>query len=327
MEEIREWIKPNETAKEMMNRIMSGDRRPLLLLPPLHRIPLRPGNVLELVGPSPSAKTTILIQESITCILPQEWNGLHFGGLGRLVMYIDLDCRFDVLRLSQMLRQRIRTTVQHHQLDDQVDYDKLFVPCMKRFVYLRCYNTLQFLATLKTLHYRIKKESETHGVSVCFLMIDSIGSFHWMERAAALSSRGGSTRKCLSLQSVSETVVQELKRLLLVHPLLVIATKANILGDRYVKSEGKWNFKKWSSLDASSLNEMPNNNQRVPYRDYMPSIWQSFVTHRIVLRATDSHLTANMQRYPSVYISEWLLPPLSFADKFEVRDGGVIIVP
>ncbi|KAM7258854.1 hypothetical protein ACFE04_014595 [Oxalis oulophora] len=147
-----------------------------------------------------------------------------------------------------------------------------------------------------------------------------------MERAAALSSRGGSTRKCFSLQSVSETVVQELKRLLLVHPLLVIASKANILGDRYVKRGNGENFRKRSSLDASSLNEMSNNNQRLPYRDYMPSIWQSFVTHRFVLRATDSHLIANMQRYPSVYISEWLLPPLSFADKFEVSNGGVVIV-
>ncbi|PKA53372.1 DNA repair protein XRCC2 like [Apostasia shenzhenica] len=64
--------------------------RPALLIPPLHRIHIRAGNVA-----------------AIHCILPKEWNGVHFGGLERLVAYFDLDCRFDVLRLSQALKHRI----------------------------------------------------------------------------------------------------------------------------------------------------------------------------------------------------------------------------
>lgn len=43
----------------------------------------------------------------MNCILPKEWNGVHYGGLERLVMFIDLDCRFDILRLSEMLKHRI----------------------------------------------------------------------------------------------------------------------------------------------------------------------------------------------------------------------------
>lgn len=46
-------------------------------------------------------------QAAISCILPKEWKDVHYGGLGRLVMFIDLDCRFDVLRFSQMLKHRI----------------------------------------------------------------------------------------------------------------------------------------------------------------------------------------------------------------------------
>lgn len=41
------------------------------------------------------------------CILPKEWKGIHFGGLEKIVVYFDLDCRFDVLRLSNALRIRI----------------------------------------------------------------------------------------------------------------------------------------------------------------------------------------------------------------------------
>lgn len=58
---VKDWIKPDETAKEMLTRIFNV--RPFLILPPpLHKLPLRAGNVVEIVGPSPSAKTHILMQ-------------------------------------------------------------------------------------------------------------------------------------------------------------------------------------------------------------------------------------------------------------------------
>ena len=44
----------------------------------------------------------------------------------------------------------------------------------------------------------------------------------------------------MDLQSVSETVVQEIRKLLLVHPMLVMATKVAILGNRYSKNELRW---------------------------------------------------------------------------------------
>ena len=56
----RGWICTDESAKEMLSRVSA--ERSLLLLPPLHRVPLRLGNVVEIVGPSSSAKTQILIQ-------------------------------------------------------------------------------------------------------------------------------------------------------------------------------------------------------------------------------------------------------------------------
>uniref|UniRef100_M1D419 DNA repair protein XRCC2 homolog n=1 Tax=Solanum tuberosum TaxID=4113 RepID=M1D419_SOLTU len=88
----REWIEADETAKQFLTRVFS--ERPFLPLPPpLHRIPLRPGNVVEIVGPSPSSKTRILMQAK---------------------------------------------------------YDKeLFAVSMRRFLYIRCYDSFEFLATLK----------------------------------------------------------------------------------------------------------------------------------------------------------------------------------
>lgn len=57
---MRGSIEGDESAKEMLARVLTG--RPFLLLPPLHRVPLRVGNVVEIFGPSPSAKTHILMQ-------------------------------------------------------------------------------------------------------------------------------------------------------------------------------------------------------------------------------------------------------------------------
>lgn len=104
-DETRSWIRGDETAKQMLSRALRD--RAFVLLPPLHRVPLRAGNVVEITGASPSAKTQILIQAAISCILPKTWNGIHYGGLGKLVLFLDLDCRFDVLRLSEMLKHRL----------------------------------------------------------------------------------------------------------------------------------------------------------------------------------------------------------------------------
>lgn len=45
------------------------------------------------------------------------------------------------------------------------------------------------------------------------------------------------SRKSLSLQSVFETVVQEMRKLVQLHPMFVIATKATTFGDRNFASE------------------------------------------------------------------------------------------
>ncbi|GKV27261.1 hypothetical protein SLEP1_g36453 [Rubroshorea leprosula] len=173
----QEWLVEDESAKEMLDRVQTD--RPFLLLPPLHRVPLRVGNVVEIVGPSPSAKTHILIQAAINCILPQESDGVKYGGLGHLVMFLDLDCRFDILRFSELLKLRILEArgskdVEAWNYNERMKpyNEELFAFCIRRFIYLRCQDSLEFLASLKTLHYRLQKEREAHGIGVRFLMID-----------------------------------------------------------------------------------------------------------------------------------------------------------
>lgn len=39
--------------------------------------------------------------------MPKEWKGVRYGGMERLAAFVDLDCRFDILRFSQLLKHQI----------------------------------------------------------------------------------------------------------------------------------------------------------------------------------------------------------------------------
>lgn len=56
----RAWLAVDETAAAFLSRSLSA-RPPILLPPPLHRAPLRPGNVVEIAGPSNSGKSQLLL--------------------------------------------------------------------------------------------------------------------------------------------------------------------------------------------------------------------------------------------------------------------------
>ncbi|XP_073106654.1 DNA repair protein XRCC2 homolog isoform X2 [Elaeis guineensis] len=340
-ENPRGWIHGDETAKAMLSRILT--ERPFLFLPPLHRVPLRVGNVVEIAGPSPSAKSQILLHAAVNCILPEEWKGIRFGGLGRMVMYFDLDCRFDVLRLSQILKHRIMEAYRstnntywkekgEHQKNDAPTThmylcdDELFLDCMRRFLYIRCYNSFEFLAALKAMHSHSQRESEALGVSVHFLMIDSIGAFYWMDRACQPMPIGGSKRKNVSLQSLAEAVVQEICKLLQMQPVLVLATKATIFGAGTSGNDAQRAFGKWCSEGKMDSRTSSREGEKLMYREYMPSSWQSFVTHRVHLQALDEIISGGEYGTLLTYASQWVQPPLNIKDKFAIRDDGIFLI-
>ncbi|GAA0155670.1 DNA metabolism protein [Lithospermum erythrorhizon] len=190
----------------------------------------------------------------------------------------------------------------------QCEEDKeLFEACMKRFLYTCCYSSFEFLATLKTLNYQLQKEKHKQEAGPLLLMIDSVGAFYWMDRGLP-SLALGANRKSLTLQTTSEIVVQEMQRLLSVHPMVVLATKTVNLGQMHTTKVSR-KQKNWSS------------NEVLPYREYMPSVWRTFVTHRILLQTSDDKEHQNNL----IYLAEWLFPSLNLVDKFILSDGGVFI--
>ncbi|KAF8775197.1 hypothetical protein HU200_004596 [Digitaria exilis] len=325
----RAWLAVDETASAFISRSLSS-RPPITLPPPLHRAPLRPGNVVEIAGPSNSGKSHLLLMAAVQCILPKEWEGIYFGGLGKSVMYLDLDCRFDVLRLAQILRNRIAegqgsTHLRNGDLEKDDTEDEfqssfenaLFSDCMQRFFYVRCYNSSGFTAALKTVQSRSR--SEVLGVGIYFVMIDSIGAFYWIDRA----SHPTRDHKGKSLQSVTETVVHEIRMFLQLQPALVLVTKAPIYAEGSTTTN---DFNRDSSkylLEDSTVSRCSRQEEgrTLSYRDYMPSIWQSFVTHRINLQVEEAEVPSVQENEVlSTYTSEWVQPSLKTKEKFFIVD-------
>lgn len=148
-------------------------------------------------------------------------------------------------------------------------------------------------------------------------MIDSIGAFHWTDRLSSSLALETHNRKSLSLTNVVETIVQELKKLLLVHSLVVLATKGTIYEEKYPANE---NNRKVSSNDHFSGN-VASKAQQPPFREFMPSSWQAFVTHKIIIRkSADYQSLQTGQQNLLAYSLEWLQPQLSRIDRFIVDD-------
>ncbi|TVU36350.1 hypothetical protein EJB05_18282, partial [Eragrostis curvula] len=321
----RAWVAVDETAAAFLSRSLAT-RPPIILPPPLHRAPLRPGNVVEIACPSNSGKTNLLLTAAVQCILPKEWEGIYFGGLGKAVMFFDLDCRFDVLRLAQMLRSRIaegRSSA--HPRNEELGKDgtkdsfncsfedTLFSDCMQRFLYVRCYSSSEFITVESQLR------SGVLGASVYFLMIDSIGAFYWMDRG----SQPARESKGKSLQSITETVVQEIRNVLQLQPALVMVTKSPIYGEGTTSMN---DFNRASSLymleDSTVMRYSRQEDERnLASREYMPPLWQSFVTHRIKLQVEEAEvLSVRENDAPSMHTSEWVQPSLKTKEKFSISN-------
>lgn len=119
------FLRPDETAAQLFARsnphpITSG-------VPPLDiHGGLHAGHLIEVAGPSCSGKTEILtqvyrmgftsqqpvgshplLQVLAHTILPEQWQDHHVGGLHAGALFLDLDTRFDLLRLIQILQSRL----------------------------------------------------------------------------------------------------------------------------------------------------------------------------------------------------------------------------
>ncbi|XP_024527405.1 DNA repair protein XRCC2 homolog isoform X2 [Selaginella moellendorffii] len=319
-DQVRGWCATDETAVDAFQGWASkrsesrrecgigraGDlRRPpvVSIAPPLDRAALRPGHVLEIAGPSGSGKTELLIQAAVSCVLPASFNGVSYGGSEAVVLMFDLDGRFDIARLTSVLKARINEAHKDDTASNSIcleeQGEEVLRASLRRFYCLRCFKSFEFLASLKSLHIQSSRISqEHHGKAVQLVLIDGIGSFYWLDWMSSCAA-AYTSRRTLGVQRFSELIVQELRNLRNTKLFLVLATKALLYAPPKRKAIAS----------------------RIQYREYMPAAWQRFVTHRLFLQPPPQAASG-----ARVFTAQWDKPSLVEKDEFFIHNHGVQVV-
>eukprot|EP00884_Botryococcus_braunii_P020909 jgi/Botrbrau1/7501/Bobra.0095s0037.1 len=187
-EALTDFLKPDETAAQLVARVSRPPLRTGVFFAPT----LRAGYILELAGPSGSAKTEILIQAAANQILPDTWEGCCLGGHAENVVYIDLDAKLDPLRLLQVLHSRVDIEVSQRALSISEETVNHFCESsLARFHLISCDSSTDFLAALSGLPALLARLKEQGGVSL--LLIDNIAAFYWLDRAVREGPPGPGT--------------------------------------------------------------------------------------------------------------------------------------
>ncbi|CAG8575636.1 2228_t:CDS:2 [Funneliformis caledonium] len=184
------------------------------------------GDVIEFYGPSCGGKTTILHHVIVTTIIPKYWtrddvSRIELNGLGKGILFFDLDGRYDIKRLYTMiiyyLRNRIRQIIKESNsqqvgtrqqlptpLSTQGSQDELFnmeslpteqeldviAKCsLKKLHIFQPNASIEYLATLLSLPEYVKVIQEKEGYEFNYLMIDSINAFYWQDKSEELGEQ------------------------------------------------------------------------------------------------------------------------------------------
>ena len=136
---------------------------------------MRAGQLVEVCGVGGSGKTEILMQAAVNCALPRERDGVRFGGCESSVLLLDLDGKFDTLRLLKILTARVEAALARETRDARTNApmpglegvlrkgpdgdkeaddalvrlsDSVYRESVGRFQMVRCHNSLDFLKAL-----------------------------------------------------------------------------------------------------------------------------------------------------------------------------------
>ncbi|XP_028400050.1 DNA repair protein XRCC2-like [Dendronephthya gigantea] len=143
--------------------------------------PIQVKDVIELYGDSGSGKTQILLHLIANCILPKSWNGIELGGRDVGVIFVDTDFHFFILRLVEILKERIKSCISDRTLPmaSVADMQALIESCLSRLIVAKCSSTEELLETVRNLEKILRERTD-----ICVMMIDSISAFYWLDKSA-----------------------------------------------------------------------------------------------------------------------------------------------
>ncbi|XP_022621472.1 DNA repair protein XRCC2 [Seriola dumerili] len=204
------------------------------------------GEVVELYGTEGTGKTELLYHLLCRCVLPRAAGGLEVD-----VVFVDTDYSLDMLRLVNILDNRLNAALSTSSPSAGSD-EVALRSCLSRLLVVHCSSSSQLLLTL---HFLETSLSLRPGLAL--LLIDSISAFYWLDRCeggASLTKQEEKLSKCSEL----------LGRLLRDYRITVFATCHAI----------RRSFSGPTSSSSSSSLESD--------RPYLCRPWRRLVTHRLL---------------------------------------------
>ena len=381
------WFVSSPSGKASTDRVtarLSSHFRALLFAPPaasllsrtltdpvLTGIPfvdahgaMRAGQLVEVCGVGGSGKTEILMQAAVNCALPRERDGVRFGGCESSVLLLDLDGKFDTLRLLKILTARVeaalaRETRERRAADDALVRlsDAVYRESVGRFQMVRCHNSLDFLKALAVVDKiferrealaatraaapedaRVPRDAEKESMKSTaapprrLLLVDNVAAFYWLDRAsrrdhdAPLSLHNVHHASALALMEISRRC-----RAPVVATKAVAATKATSASDRHADDRAADD----RAARASTARET------TAHKDFLPPKWTSAVTQRLVLepmecfdddrRRDENAIGAERFQgrggYGASFVARWELPAGRPSARYRVDgEAGIRVV-
>jgi DNA-repair protein XRCC2 len=240
---------------------------------------LRPGNVLECCGASSCAKTALLVEAAVTCLLPSERSndGVDYRGNCAGVLYLDLDGRLDAARLPLALSRRILRARQQAAPDGALcaPDDPVYRASLSRFRLLRCRSSAEVVQACAALDELVSPESASPAARL--LLLDNLGAHYWVEKAA----RQAPADAGMSAFADSRPMRPPALDARTVHSALAAAVGAVARKRRLVVIATKHSFG-LPTPPAAGTGGGPS------FREYMSKEWQAEVSHRLHLFHPDA---------------------------------------
>lgn len=225
--------------------------------------PVQVKDVIELYGDDGSGKTQILLHLIANCILPQKWKGAYLAGREVSVIFVDTDYHFSLLRLVEILEERITACFLQQGLPlTSVAVREAFIKsCLARLIIARCNSTEELLDTMQSFDKLLCNRTD-----ICAMMIDSISAFYYQDK-----SEGGKTY--YGQEKHQKKLVELLRRYIDRYYLVVVATLPAIF-----------------SKDVKQIQQLED-------YSYMCRPWKCFVKYAyVVSRMSDKSSTFSLKQ-------------------------------
>ena len=229
--------------------------------------------VIEITGTSScSGKTHLLYYITALSILPFQFENEYIQGKEAAVVVFDLDNRFNIPRLKQVMKHHVYQCLRRHQdgiLNEEEDandsIEKLLDAALLHVHLFRPQSSTSWLSTIQSLT-KYLLQSQGHfsiGRALSAVLVDSVSAFFWQDRqneVAHQCEENPLSNPTTVFSEVYSAIVGELRDIQSRFDCTIVATNWGLM-----------------PLQQTRPNAPPS------FKPHLPPVWTNFCTLRLIV--------------------------------------------